>query len=209
TYSLQYSTDANPGAGSTWTAIGSYTYTELNCATPMPRSYFAFTPVANVTGIRLLFTAVNCAIQPAVQELEVYAPATISPGSTGDGPVAAAIAGRPNLCLASAGGVSFSSSDLGPNYSAPDVNDGVIDHSGFSWIPATATAGEFVGVGFPVPAEVDSVVWHGQTAYNGRSGGVYSLEYSKDANPNGASSWIAIGSYTYTEAGCATPMPRS
>src|SRR4030095_11182767 len=119
------------------------------------------------------------------------------------------VVGRPNFCLGALGGVAFSSSELGPNYSASDVNDGVIDHSGFSWIPANASSGQFVGVAFAAPADVDSVVWHGQTGYNGRSGATYSLEYSQDANPTASSSWMAIGNYTYTEAGCATPMPRS
>src|SRR5216117_1473467 len=135
--------------------------------------------------------------------------ATLTPGVVGDVDVAAAVAGRANVALASAGGVAFSSSDLGPNYSAPDVNDGVIDHTGFSWIPATANVNEFVGVRFAGANTLGAVVWHGQTGYNGRSGATYSLQYSTDPNPGAGSTWTAIGAYTYTEANCATPMPRT
>lgn len=135
--------------------------------------------------------------------------ASITPGAVGDTAVTAAIGGRPNLALASAGSVAFSSSDLGPNYTSADVNDGVTDHTGFSWIQATATTGDFVGVALAAPTTLDSVVWHGQEGYNGRSGGDWTLEYTTDANPGPGSAWTAIGTYTYAETGCASPMPRS
>jgi hypothetical protein len=209
TWLVQYTTDPNPAAGSAWTDIGAYTYTEDTCASPMPRTCFSFTPVGNATAIRLLITTESCNIQAAVQELEIYEPLALTPTAVGDAAVAGAISGRPNFCLASSGGLAFSSSDLGPNYSAPDVNDGIIDNTGNSWIPANAVSGQFVGVAFAIPADIDSVVWSGQTGYNGRSGGAYSLEYSQDVTPGPASSWSAIGKYTYVEGGCAAPMPRS
>jgi hypothetical protein len=156
----------------------------------------------------LLFgMAVVCAIGASVVGADA---ATITPGATGSAPVAAAIAGRANLALASAGSLAFSSSDLTPDYAFPRVNDGVIDNlSGNSWIALTTAAGEFVGVTLSAPANVSAVVWHGQTGYNGRSAGTWRLEYTTDASPTGASSWTEIGTYTYAEPGCASPMPRS
>jgi hypothetical protein len=135
--------------------------------------------------------------------------ATLSPSAAGAEAVAAAIDGRSNLALASAGAEAFSSSNLGPNYEAPRVNDGVIDHTGFSWIPAATEPTEYVGVKFPGAVNVGAVVWHGQTGYNGRSGGTYSLQSTSAPDPSGESTWTEIGTYTYTEPGCATPMPRT
>ena len=209
TWSVQYTTDAAPTAGSTWTEIGIYTYAEPSCAQPMPRSLFSFTPIAGVTAIRLGLQNSACGNQLAVQELEAYSPVSLTPSTTGDAPVAGAIAGRPNLALASGGGVAFSSSDLTPDYAAPRVNDGVINHSGNSWIPLTTAGTESVGVKFAVPADIDSLVFHGQTGYNGRSAGTWSLEFTKDATPSASSSWSGIGTYSYSEPGCAVPMPRS
>ncbi len=209
TWSLQYTTDAAPAAGSAWTEIGTYTYAEPSCAQPMPRSLFSFTPVAGVTAVRLVLQSSACGNQLAVQELEAYSPVSLTPSVTGDAPVAGAIAGRPNLALASGGGAAFSSSDLTPDYAAGRVNDGVINHSGNSYIPATTAGTEFVGVAFATPADIDSLVYHGQTGYNGRSAGIWSLEYTKDATPSASSSWSGIGTYSYAEPGCAVPMPRS
>jgi hypothetical protein len=135
--------------------------------------------------------------------------ATLSPSAVGNDAVSAAIDGRPNLALASAGAEAFSSSNLGAAYAAPRVNDGVINNSGNSWIPATTANTEFVGVKFPGAVTVAGAVWHGQTGYNGRSGGTYHLQYTTDPDPSGSSTWTLIGTYTYTEPGCATPMPRT
>jgi len=135
--------------------------------------------------------------------------ATLTPGATGDAAVAAATSGRPNLALATGGAVAFSSSDLTPAYAAPRVNDGVINHSGNSWIPVTTASTEFVGVAFPAPITLAAVVWHGQTGYNGRSGGTWRLEYTSDSSPSGSSTWTEIGTYIYSEAGCGSPMPRT
>ena len=209
TWSLQYTTDAAPAAGSAWTEIGAYTYAEPSCAQPMPRSLFSFTPVAGVTAVRLVLQNSACGIQLAVQELEAYSPVSLSPSVTGDAPVAGASAGRPNLALATAGGVAFTSSDLTPAYASDRVNDGVINHSGNSWIPLTTAGTESVAVRLATPADIDSLVFHGQTGYNGRSAGTWSLDYTKDAAPSAGSSWANIGTYSYAEPGCASPMPRS
>ena len=53
--------------------------------------------------------------------------ASLTPIAVGDAAVAAALAGRANVALASGGGVAFSSSDLGPAYAWDRVNDGVIE----------------------------------------------------------------------------------
>jgi hypothetical protein len=209
TWSLQYTTDASPAAGSAWNEIGTYTYAEAGCAQPMPRSYFSFTPIANVTAVRLLLLNSACSIQLAVQELEAFSPVAVTPSVTGDAPVAAAISGRPNLAAASGGATAFSSSDLNPDYAASRVNDGVINHTGNSWIPLTTASTESVAVRLATPADIDSIVFHGQTGYNGRSAGTWSIEYTRDAAPSASSSWAHLGNYVYAEAGCATPMPRS
>ena len=62
------------------------------------------------------------------------------------------------------------------------MNDGIIDNSGFSWIPATNATNEYVGVNFLFPITLAAVVWQGQTGYNGRSGGNYTLEYTSDTD---------------------------
>lgn len=135
--------------------------------------------------------------------------ATLTPAADGDLPVAAAIGGRSNLALSSGGGVAFSSSDLTPDYGPTWVNDGVIDQSGSSWMPATTGSSEYVGVKFPSAIALGAVVWHGQTGYNGRSGGTWSLQYTTDPAASDASAWTEIGTYIYSEGGCASPMPRS
>jgi hypothetical protein len=135
--------------------------------------------------------------------------ATLSPVVTGDAAVSAALSGLPNKALASGGASAFSSSDIGANYDAGDVNDGLSDNSGFSWIPSTTASNEFVAVQFPSPITLASVVWLGEQGYNGRSGGTYSLQYTTDSSPSTNSTWTEIGTYTYSETGCASPMPRS
>lgn len=68
--------------------------------------------------------------------------------------------------------MAFSSTDLTPDYAVPRVNDGVIDHSGNSWIPSTTTATDFVALKFASVQTVSAIVFHGQTGYNGRSAGI-------------------------------------
>lgn len=136
--------------------------------------------------------------------------AALTPSATGDVPVATAIDGRTNHALASTGSSAFSSSDLTPEYNAPLVNNGIIDNvSANAWIAATAGNDEFVGVALASPISLGAVVWHGQTGYNGRSAGTWSLQYTTDATVDGSSSWTEIGTYDYAEPGCASPMPRS
>lgn len=135
--------------------------------------------------------------------------APLTPSATADGPVASAIGGRPNFALTNFGGTTFSSSDLNAAYAAPRANDGVINHSGNSWIPASTASNEFIAVKFATPIIAQAVVWHGQTGYNGRSAGLWSLQYTRAPNPSATSSWTEIGTYTYNEPGCASPMPRS
>jgi hypothetical protein len=135
--------------------------------------------------------------------------ATLTPVAVGDPAVNAAIGGLVNLALASGGATAFASSEIAANYDAGDVNDGLSDNSGYAWIPATTGTNEFVAVQFASPITLAEVVWLGEQGYNGRSGGTYSLQYTTDANPSTNSIWTEIGTYTYTEAGCATPMPRT
>lgn len=135
--------------------------------------------------------------------------AGLTPIAVGDADVTAAIAGRANLALASGGGVAFSSSDLGPAYAWDRVNDGVTDGSGNSWIPATTAGTEFVAVKPAGPSTVGTVVWSGQAGYNGRSAGTWILQYTTDASPAAGSTWTEIGTYTYSEPACASPMPRT
>jgi hypothetical protein len=149
--------------------------------------------------VSLVLTASLAASQAAV----------LTPSVVGDAAVAAAIQDHANLALASGGAVAFSSSDLGPAYGFDRVNDGVIDHSGNTWIPLDTAASQFVAVAFLEPTAIAAVVFHGQTGHNGRSGGTWRLEYTRDASPSGSSAWAEIGTYTYAEAGCATPMPRT
>ena len=133
----------------------------------------------------------------------------LTPAATGTASVAAAINGRSNAALASSGATAFASSQLTAAYSPNRVNDGIIDDSGNSWIELTTASTQYVGVAFPSAMTLSAVVWQGQTTYNGRSGGTWLLQYTTDASPGGSSTWKQIGTYVYTEAGCATPMPRT
>lgn len=135
--------------------------------------------------------------------------ASLTPLATGLDAVTGVIGGRPNLALAGAGGVPFSSSDLNASYAADRVNDGAINNDGNSWIQLTPVAGDYVGVTLPGPSTVAAIVFGGQPGYNGRSGGTWSVQYTLEADPVTSTNWTEIGSYVYTEAGCATPMPRS
>ena len=212
-YHLQYTTDADPSGASTWTEIGWYTYP--NCGTILPRTLFSFAPVDNVTAMRLVTTRTCSGDQLAVHEFEAYgsSPSLLMPNAVGDAPVATAIGGRVNVAQASQGGVAFASSELTDalphTYVAGHVNDGVTDNSGFSWIPATTAANEYVAVTFSAAKTLASVVWQGQLFYNGRSSGTYVLEYTTDPAPSASSCWRTIGQYTYVEPGCSTPMPRT
>jgi hypothetical protein len=76
---LQYTTDPDPSAGSTWTEIGSYVYAEPGCASPMPRTYFSFATKPGVTGLRLVLSVSSCGAQLAVQEFEAYEPLSSPP----------------------------------------------------------------------------------------------------------------------------------
>ena len=145
----------------------------------------------------------------AVTSIPLANAASLTPAATDDAPVSTAIAGRSNHALASGGGVAFSSTDLGPAFASPRVNDGVIDHTGNSWIPTTTASTDFVAVKFGAAQSVGAIVFHGQTGYNGRSAGTWSLQYTKDAAPAAGSAWTEIGTYTYAEPSCAQPMPRS
>ena len=124
--------------------------------------------------------------------------AAITPSVTGDA-VAAAIGDRINFAAAANGGVAFSSSDLGPAYAYDRLNDGVIDNSGNSWIPATTGTAEFAGVRFETPYTVAAVVFSGQIGYNGRSAGTWSLQYTTDPEVQTTTAWTEIGAYVYTE----------
>lgn len=92
---------------------------------------------------------------------------TLTPAAVGDAAVGAAVTGLSNLALASDGATAFSSSDLGANFDAADVNDGLSDNSGYSWIASTTATNEFVGVQFPSPVTIGEVDWLGEAGYNG------------------------------------------
>ena len=75
TWSLQYTTNASPGTGtpdSSWKIIGDYT--NWVSSLPMPRSYFSFPSISNVTGIRLVSIGNLNASQKCIQELQAYSP---------------------------------------------------------------------------------------------------------------------------------------
>ena len=154
------------------------------------------------------FGAVLLVCASAVSALNTSNAASISPSVTGDA-VAAAIGTRMNIAAAANGGVAFSSSDLGPAYASDRLNDGVIDHSGNSWIPATTGTSEYAAVQLGSPATIAAVVYSGQIGYNGRSAGTWSLQYTTDPQVRTTAAWTEIGTYIYTEPGCASPMPRS
>jgi len=88
TYVFQYTTDPSPlSTSSTWTTIGSYTWSSAN---PLPRTGFVFPNVPNVTGVQLLSyrnPVYNNAYNNgsawycwgnSIQELEAYTPAAPS-----------------------------------------------------------------------------------------------------------------------------------
>jgi hypothetical protein len=153
TWSLQYTTNGSPGTGTTnWTQIGTYSWASGD---PLPRLYFEFASISNVTAIRLVISDVYAG-QNCVQELEAYGatplPAAIPPGMSplvvGAG-VDTAIGGRTNWALASGGGIAFASSQIGASFGPEKANNGIIDSIVEPFIPATPATTEYLGIAFP------------------------------------------------------------
>ena len=213
TWTLMYTRDAVPATSTNWVQIGYYIYNGacLPEYTAMPRTYFEFGSISNVTGIRLVGSKVTCGTGISVTELEAYAPSppALVPLAVGTAPVASAINGRANVALASGGATAFASSQLNTTYGPANINNGIINDSGFSWIALDATNTQNVGVAFSSPVVLGAAVWQGQAGYAGRSSGNWTLQYTTNTPASSSTAWSTIGNYTYVEFGCASPMPRT
>jgi hypothetical protein len=194
-YTLQYTTVAGPGASTpdaSWTTIGTLNYLGaggVNFSSPALRHRFNFSPVANVTGVRLLVPGTGIGGGTAIDEIELYEAAgvvvppppvvTLTPaagygigynGNDGDHydptPPPAGAQAPNNLALASNGAIAISSSDLGPELGIPfhvkgNLNDGTYGNSN-SWIGGALPGGvaaPFAGVTLDGLFYVDRVAW--------------------------------------------------
>jgi hypothetical protein len=130
-----------------------------------------------------------------------------------------------NLALASNGAVPFASGELGPTlgidfHVAANLNDGFYGNAN-SWIGA----GEgpfFAGVNLGGSFEIAAIAWgrdNGNGAFDDsdpgadacggqcddRWAGVYELQITNDANPDGTSNWTTVATITYSETDDLAP----
>ncbi len=221
TYTIQYTTAANPGAAtaaSAWTTVGTVTYTAVTGAFPVSQRHrYNFAPV-QATGVRLICPGSGLGSGACVDELELYENAYTGSDSYGvntapeftlarvggDGPAGAVPA---NFALASGGAVAFGSSELHElangayRYNIADVNDGFYGNNN-SWVSAGGM-GQYIGVRFAALSPVGRVAWGRDNAgaLTDRSLGTYTLQYTAVAAPgtataeteNADTGWRTIG----------------
>ena len=130
-----------------------------------------------------------------------------------------------NLALASNGAVAFASSELGPIigvdfHVAANLNDGIYGNAN-SWIGA-GDSPFFAGVNLGGSFEIIAVAWgrdNGNGAFDDsepgadacggqcddRWPGVYEVQITSDANPDGTSNWTTVATIDYTESADLAP----
>ena len=200
-YTVQYTTVANPGAGtpdSSWTTLASVEYTS---ATPTPylRHLYEF-PALFATGVRII-TDRNEALGPhylALDEIEAYNNGPLKLVETG-GTFATE---RMNLG-ASYGATPFAAASFNnDSHKIIHLNDGLYGNTR-SWIGSNLDS--FCGIDLNGMFEIDGVAWGRDNdgvapEYTDRCMGVYTLQYTTVANPDETTpdgDWTTIGEITY------------
>jgi len=215
-YTIQVTDVANPNAStpdSAWRSVGVVGY---DGATPTPalRHQYSFASQAGVTGVRVITSGGNLAID----ELEVTGNGTNTFTLLATGVHSPANVVPNNLGLASNGSVAFAKDLLGngafaPTHTIPNINDGLYGNQD-SWIGNSDNS--FVGIRFPGLALVDSVAWGRDnggeaTAFGDRTLGLYTLQYTTVLNPDGTtpdSAWTTIGILDYSALFPTSPSTR-
>lgn len=183
TYTLQFTTQASPGAATpddAWTTIGEIIYEENSPSAPALRHRFNFTAVST-TGIRIIApTGV------AIDEIEIYAspvsppepsPLDLTPadgflitwdGNDGDhfDPTSPDDDGArvpDNLALESNGSTAFGTGELGVElgleyHLIPNANDGFYGNAN-SWIGGSAEDPASIGIRFGSAVEINRIAW--------------------------------------------------
>jgi hypothetical protein len=130
-----------------------------------------------------------------------------------------------NLALASNGAVPFASGELGPTigvdfHVAANLTDGIYGNAN-SWIGA-GEAPFFVGVDLGGSFEIEAIAWgrdNGNGAFDDsdagadacggqcddRWAGLYELQITNDANPDGTSKWTTVATIKYAATDDLTP----
>lgn len=230
TYTIEYTNDADPAtnhATASWTNLGTVTITSGQGVLPALRHRFNINTPISATGIRLFVPGDGIGSGAAVDELEFFStPGSLVPlppgivttplagfsmawdGNDGDnfsptgGPV------PDNLALPGNGGVSITSSDLGPTIGVPfhvatNLNDGLYGNAN-SWIGVDSGGPNSAGIMLDGLVDVTSIAWgrdNGLDAANGeccggqlrdRSLGTYTLQRTIDGT-----TWDTIGTISY------------
>jgi hypothetical protein len=199
TYTLEYTAVPNPGVSTTatgnpatgWALIGTAIY-PANSLPYSARHAFSFAPVM-ATGIRLTTPGNGIGNGTCIDELEAGPEAPVVPVFELVGTGGVLDSGK-NLALT---GTAFAK-DVIPNFPAhtiPHLNDGLVGNN-FSWIGGSANT--FCGIGFSSAREIGRIAFGRDNTgtYSDRTFGIYLVQYTTTANPNGTTSdgaWTTIG----------------
>ena len=191
-YTLEYTTDPNPTAGTiAWTTIGTINHApgDPGVLSTSRRHAWNFAPV-NATGIRLTVPGSSFTDGADIDELEVaaFAPAPFTLQTVGG------TMGLGNVAL---GGTAFAK-DVLPGYAEhtiPHLNDGIYGNAN-SWIGNSLDS--FAGVTFTSPSTIDRIAFGRDNTpfYADRSDGYYLVQYSVIPGANETTpdiGWTDIG----------------
>jgi hypothetical protein len=200
TYTLQYTTVANPNAATpsgSWTTLGSVTYGpggDLTVGTAL-RNVWSFPSVA-ATGIRLFVPGNDFASFAAIDELE--ATSKVALVSTGGN---FSVPGHPNVALDANGGVAFAKDLLPghPEHTIPHLNDGIEGNSN-SWIGNSINS--FGGVRLAGSTLISEIAFGRDNTgfFHDRVQGDWYIEYTNVPNPDAStpdSAWTVLDKLSY------------
>jgi len=200
TYTLQYTTAANPDASTPeagWITIGALTQSQDDAGVYSGSQRHAFSfPSVSATGMRLITPGSSFASGAAIDELEFtsFAPAPLTLQLTGG-----VVNPLTNIALDSNGGAAFAK-DLINNgefsaHTIPHLNDGIYGNNN-SWIGNSEDS--FAGVRFLTPQTIERLAFgrDNTAAFADRADGYYLVQYTTVTNPDASTpeeSWTNIG----------------
>ena len=169
---------------------------EATCSSSARRHAFNF-PEVQATGVRIITPGSGFAGGAAIDELEVaaFAPAPLTlQGTSGF------MNPDTNIALAINGGTAFAKDvilggTLAPTHTIPNLNDGIYGNAN-SWIGDSEDS--FAGIRFATPNTIAKIAFGRDNtgAFADRASGYYLVQYTREANPDGATpeaSWFDIG----------------
>lgn len=211
-YTLQFTTTANPDAGTSdaaWTTIGTLDYQspggDANFNAPHLRHVYNFSPV-DATGLRLIVPATGIGGGTAIDEIELYTTPSVEPLRLVEvGPAFGVVPAN----LATNPGATAFAKDVIPGFptihNIPNLNDGAYGNSE-SWIgnSVNSFAGIDLGDGFMVNAVAFGRDNGGEaTQFQDRAAGTYLVQVTTAADPDEFTPdglWQTVGSVTYDAA---------